>query len=69
MMMLGGINGGFVLLEPSRAPYRKMVDSLPTWWTETNMAEQEFLSSFFAGKKTLPPRPGGPAGFASRLCR
>ena len=45
----GGINGGLVLLEPNRETYENMRKKLRTWWTETKVDQQAFISWFFAG--------------------
>ena len=48
--MKGGINGGLVLLEPSTEVFEAMRECLPTFSTPTDMAEQDFLSWYNAGK-------------------
>ena len=47
--MHDGINGGLVLLEPSRETYEKMRKQLRTCWTETKVDKQDFISWCFAG--------------------
>ena len=48
--MTGGINGGLVLFEPSIREYNEMMEELRNFMPTNRMAEQEFLSMWWAGK-------------------
>ena len=50
--LAGGVNGGLVLLKPDAALFQDMWQTLiGGWHTQTRMAEQEFISYFFACKE------------------
>ena len=51
--MIGGINGGLVLFEPSADTYTDMMEELKHWRPHTKMAEQEFLSWHWARDGSL----------------
>ena len=51
--MIGGINGGLGLFEPSADTYTDMMEELKHWRPHTKMAEQEFLSWHWARDGSL----------------
>ena len=51
--MKGGINGGLVLFEPSEETYSDMMTELEGWKPNTKMAEQEFLSWYWARTSSI----------------
>ena len=46
--MIGGVNGGLVFFEPNVETYDDMMKELWNWRPHTKMAEQDFLSWFWA---------------------
>jgi len=71
---LGGINGGLVLMKPSRQELKEMMRHLQTYSVCGQGAEQDFLTDFLekqrgnrwvAPKVQLPIAPGGIAGAGS----
>ena len=55
--MIGGINGGLILFEPSVKTYDDMMRVLETWKPYTRQAEQEFLSFYWGRKGEIAAMP------------